>query len=156
MDRVDGRLIECRVECDPALVGMDLIPHVIAESLQPFDVDQSNHHATRNTGRSAHRGGQDSVLGAVASQIAGDFIGRGKCDPKVLVPDMLENPMVDPSSFLPGIDRAPSRLLGQRDDAAIRARDEYIGLEVLRVDCGGPGLAVERPDRLHLQDGIVS
>ena len=91
----------------PSVVGMDLIPHVIAESLQPFDVDQSNHDATRNTGRSAHRGGQDSVLGAVASQIAGDFIGRGKCDPKVLVPDVLENPMVDPSSFLPGIDCAP-------------------------------------------------
>ena len=42
--------------------------------------------------------------------------------------------------------------LRQAAHAAVLAGDQHVGFQVLRVDLGGPGLAVQRPKAVHGQD----
>ena len=136
---------QVRIECDPALIDVDFVPHVIAEPLVFFDIDEADHDAGRYAAGPAHRRHEHGVFGAVAAQVAGDLARRGEADLEILVRDVLENPVVDALGFCPGIDHAPRGSLRQAAHPAVLAGDEHVGLQVLRIDLGGTGLAVQRP-----------
>ena len=85
MNGVNGRLVPGGVECDPALIDVNLIPHVEAKTIELVDIQQPDRDASGNSHGPAHRGGENGVFGAVAAHVPGDFVRRGERDLEILI-----------------------------------------------------------------------
>ena len=79
----DAAVAEGGVHRDPGVVEIHLGPHVEAERAERFGVDQPDDDSRRDAERSADRGEQDGVFGAVAAFAFGGF-GRGGEDLRVV------------------------------------------------------------------------